>query len=271
MEYALKSIGTDPEVFLSEKGDIISAIGLIGGSKDKPLKVDGGALQEDNVLAEFNIQPATSSEQFVRNIRHVMDQLKAKVGPNRELIIKSSHTFTEEFLKAAGPKAMEFGCDPDYDAYLINVNEPPNPASGMRTAGGHVHTCFNVQEPNLDPFKAAIMMDLHLGIPSLLLDDDVERRQMYGKAGACRPKLVEMGDEYDGVEYRSLSNFWLKSDELISWVYDRTEQAVDAINNFDQMLTIVPPAHLQDVINIGDKDAANEIVQTLGIPLPSAA
>lgn len=271
MDYQLVSIGTDPEVFLAENNAIISAIGLVGGSKTDPLKVDGGALQEDNVLAEFNIDPATDADQFVRNIRHVMEQLQAKVGPKRSLVIQSSHEFTREFLNAAGPKALEFGCDPDYSAYTLNVNDSPDSASTLRTAGGHVHACFNVQDPHIDPFKAALMMDLHLGVPSILLDGDTRRRELYGKAGACRPKLREVGDAYDGVEYRSLSNFWLKSDDLIRWVYQNTADAINSMNTFTQMLKIVPPEAIRETINSGDRDLAQEIVDTLGIRLPAAA
>ncbi len=51
-------------------------------------------------------------------------------------------------------------------------------------------------------------MDAVLGIPAILLDDGLLRKQLYGKAGAFRPK------EY-GVEYRSLSNFWVFSPEII--------------------------------------------------------
>ncbi len=42
-----------------------------------------------------------------------------------------------------------------------------------------------------------------------MYDKDTERRGMYGKAGAFRPKPY-------GVEYRTLSNAWLSNDERIS-------------------------------------------------------
>jgi len=63
--YQMDKIGADPEVFITnEKGDIISGIGLIGGTKKEPRKVSCGAVQEDNVLGEFNITAASSRSAF---------------------------------------------------------------------------------------------------------------------------------------------------------------------------------------------------------------
>jgi hypothetical protein len=42
------------------------------------------------------------------------------------------------------------------------------------------------------------------------------RRELYGKAGAFRPKPY-------GVEYRVLSNRWLNSEALIRWVYNQSQ------------------------------------------------
>jgi hypothetical protein len=69
------------------------------------------------------------------------------------------------------------------------------------------------------------------------MDNGIERKQLYGKAGAYRPKSY-------GVEYRSLSNFWIFEPELIRWVWRNTERALvmgdvsgeekrilDAVNN----------------------------------------
>jgi hypothetical protein len=40
------------------------------------------------------------------------------------------------------------------------------------------------------------------------------RKQLYGKAGAFRPKPY-------GAEYRVLSNFWVFDTKLTGWVYDQ--------------------------------------------------
>src|SRR3546814_17499888 len=60
--------------------------------------------------------------------------------------------------------------------------------------------------------KLTKQLDAFLALPSLFYDDQVKRRSMYGAAGAFRTKPY-------GVEYRVLSNAWLKDSKLMSWVY----------------------------------------------------
>ena len=65
------TVGTDPELMLREKstGRIISAAGLIGGTKGKPVQMEGlpegYGVQEDNVMVEYNIPPCTSGQAFL--------------------------------------------------------------------------------------------------------------------------------------------------------------------------------------------------------------
>jgi len=56
-------------------------------------------------------------------------------------------------------------------------------------------------------------MDLRLGMWSLTEDKDTNRRKLYGKAGAFRPKSY-------GVEYRVLSNFWTFTEANRKKVWD---------------------------------------------------
>ena len=75
------TIGADPELFLRNKdGDFIPPTDLIGGTKEHPLKVKYGALQEDCCCAEINIQPATTSSTFVRNTMAVLDTLQKRMS-----------------------------------------------------------------------------------------------------------------------------------------------------------------------------------------------
>jgi hypothetical protein len=207
------TIGCDPEVFLKNDGSIVSSIGLIGGSKKEPRQVKEGALQEDNVLAEINIDPAATPSQFIRRINRVLSQLQEITGCSIEVV--SSHTFDKTYLLEQPRKAFNFGCDPDYNIYTQKENKRPNPYTCLRTAGGHVH----VGADNIDLPRLVRTMDLYLGVPSVLLDDDSDRRKMYGLAGCYRTKAY-------GVEYRVLSNFWLKTDTLKEWVFEATSKAV---------------------------------------------
>lgn len=256
----LKFVGCDPEVFVADGSGIIPGIGLIGGSKHEPMQVDKGALQEDNVLAEFNIIPAATEDDFVTNINHVMQQLMYRIAP-LEMRILSSHRFDKEVLEKAGPKAMEFGCDVDYNAWSMQPNRRPDPTTNLRTAGGHVHVSFDSDDETM-AYKVGAMMDYYLGVPSVLLDSDQERRQMYGKAGAIRPK------DY-GVEYRTLSNFWLQSDKLMRWVFRNAKEAVENVDHVFNFRKLFPADDVQNVINTGNTRRAEKIITSLNIPMPS--
>lgn len=219
--------GADPELMLqSPKGQLISAIGIVPGTKKRPRKVLGGAVQHDNVMAEFNVNPADTSEELVDNMRSVLKELALLVAPNT-LVVRASADFPEEELKHQ--KARVFGCDPDFDSWSMSMNQIDGTAafSGFRSAGGHFHVGKRPEIAEMldDPYgkvEVVKMLDIFLGIPGVLLDPDPTapaRRKLYGKAGAHRPKPY-------GVEYRALGNFWVRSPGLASLIYELADVAV---------------------------------------------
>lgn len=259
-------VGADPEAFVKNvHGTIISAVGMIGGDKKNPRPVKKGAVQEDNVLAEFNIDPASTEEEFVENIQTVKEELEKIIFPN-VLDFKSFHTFQMEYLFGIGSQAFEFGCDPDFNSWTlspnsgIETNDTPN-----RTAGGHVHVGFPTKKKPMEDFRVACMMDLYLGLPALLYTNELEtsrRREMYGKAGACRPKPY-------GVEYRALSNFWISDEKYMRWVF---RNSVLAYKNRDKLEDILKLVNIKDVIQkmnhpYDSKAFVRSVASKLDIPL----
>ena len=248
------TIGADPELFVSDGKDIVSGIGFVGGSKDEPRPVPCGAVQEDNVLAEFNIDPCSTLKQFIGKISTVTTELDRILKPHGlHTVVKSSHTFERETLLAAGQKAMEFGCDPDFNCWTGGKNDSPNPYTELRTAGGHVHIGYDNPE-EARSYEVACILDYLLGAPSVLLDDDTQRRAMYGQAGACRIKPY-------GVEYRVLSNFWLGSTELKTWIY-KTTTLVEYLT-LEDFKDIASPDEVRKCINESDHELAIKIVKGL--------
>jgi hypothetical protein len=220
-------IGFDPEFFLRDKatGKLISAIGLVGGSKDNPKPIGNGCfVQEDNVAVEFNIPPVeyTNVEETSQIVweyfQYVYDWVNKNVcEPNGlEIAIIPSGYFEPDQLD--NEAARTFGCDPDYNAYTGAENPRPKGPEGLRTCGGHIHIGYDNPSPE---FNREIVqnMDFLLGVQSVLLDKDTERRRLYGKAGAYRNK------DY-GVEYRTVSNFWCKDLEGIKTVITAAGQHV---------------------------------------------
>lgn len=252
------TIGADPEVFLEEQGKIVSAIGRIGGSKEKPLLVPFGALQEDNVLAEFNIEPVIDVQSFIRNIYEVQKELQNRVFPAK-LIYKPSHEFDADYLYSCGPMALAFGCVADYDCWTGERNPiPSSPNKGLRSGGGHIHVgCTDYPAQ-----KIAQAMDLYVGTASIQLDKDKTRRELYGKSGAFRRK------DY-GAEYRVLSNFWLTSEQLITWVYNTTMMAINRIDSMrEDMIKIGGLSTIRQCINNSDEELSRKITKQLKVDMP---
>lgn len=218
-------LGADPEIFMRKGKTFHSAHGVIQGDKKNPLKVHKGAVQVDGMALEFNIDPASNADEFVDNLTTVMGILKGMV-PDYELVPVPVANFGAEYMAAQPAEALELGCDPDFNAWENGAANPrPNGKVNFRTGAGHVHIGWGKDMDINDPDHQAAcialtkQLDYYLGIGSLMYDTDTKRRTLYGAAGAYRPKPY-------GMEYRVLSNAWLQSADLMRWVFNTTNQAV---------------------------------------------
>jgi len=277
------TIGTDPEFFLRRKedGKLISAIPHIKGTKDDPEKLPkGGQLQFDNVAVEFATAPAENGMDLVNKIRETFKDVLVKLPENHELLAEPSAYFDEDQL--ACDAAQAFGCSPDYDAWVPKENDPPRCAeSNFRSCGGHIHVGKVEGDNNdflLDPWgkiRLVKVMDCIHGIISVLLDNSPEavaRRKLYGKAGCHRPVIKDAGGHYDGVEYRVLSNFWLKSPELVMLMDSLTTDALSVVREEAEVELIEGiggPDVVQRIINEGQTERAEAALKSYITPLLS--
>ena len=250
-------IGTDPELFLEKDGKIISAEGLIGGTKKEPKLISeyGHAIQEDNVMVEFNTPPSTSAKEFVDNINFVKDYLETLASVyGAKLNYTTSARLTDEELST--DQARMFGCDPSYNVYLKDVSPAPSARSKYRSCGGHIHIGYD--NPSQEVTEQIIYgMDMILGLQSVSLDSDTIRKKSYGKAGEFRFKSF-------GCEWRTLSNFWIKNDELIKWAYESTALVIDIVNS--DIIESLIDKYSEDVrkaIDTSDKELANTLYQSI--------
>jgi len=238
-------IGADPEFFIKKKyGGYASAVGLIGGSKWEPKKIDedGHAILEDNVAVEFNIKPASSFDEFRSSIHKVLDHIRG-ILPGYEFSKESAVSFPQEELMT--PEAQMFGCEPDFDAWRECVNEKPcADDKNLRSAGGHIHVGSDLAISN--PVAVIRAMDLFLGVPSTQLDAGTLRRELYGKAGCFRAKSY-------GAEYRTLSNFWIFDDSLIQWAFDGTQRALEFVEK-GNTIDVADGYRIQRCINTNNTD-----------------
>lgn len=244
------TVGADPELFVKKDDKFRSAHGLIPGTKESPHKVHLGAVQVDGMALEFNIDPVDNADDFCRNILTVMDQMK-KMVPDYEFAIVPSCKFNGNHFRAQPDEAKELGCTPDYNAYTLKENPRPDNTTTMRTASGHIHIGgFETDDPLGDEhmIRCATLvkqLDFYLGLPSVLFDNDTNRRKMYGAAGAFRPKPY-------GLEYRVLSNAWLLNSDRMRFVFDQTILAVNDLIKGVRPFDNLSEGRLQQAINLSE-------------------
>lgn len=213
------SFGSDPEfILIDEKGNLKSAIDIIGCDKKNKINLKGNNYFYDNVLLECTVLPSVSKKDAIKNIRSSLYGCAKLVYPYKLTTIASGEYDPEEL---SHKDARKSGCDVEFCAYTLKKISSKKikkifKSSNLRTAGGHIHLGTELGKSHETCVMLVRMLDLFLGIASLVLDpssDSLTRRKLYGSAGRYRQPSY-------GVEYRTLSNFWLASPELVELVYD---------------------------------------------------
>lgn len=263
-------LGSDPELFTIDRstGKLSSVAGKLGCDKwNKRTYSADVRIQEDNVLVEFDTNPQGSMEAFMKNLsdglkacEEVVNEVNHDIAPNI-----SSHIYSMDELKSFHKSVFTFGCEPDYNALTGMVNPKPTSVDpGLRSAGGHVHFGYRDLLPKGMDFSQSqaivgVMADYYLGLYSVLEDMDNRRRELYGKAGSIRMK------DY-GIEYRSLSNFWIFKEETKKMIWQQANKVVASLEGeWERISAMVDPQEIQRVINEGDRRAAERYISTLGI------
>lgn len=270
------SIGCDPEIFIRDFGKrkFISGHDLVKGTKDAPEKWEKGAIQADGVAIEFNVIPAKNANAFVTNVMdnlHYISGILKGYNDKYKIAITPSVTFDKDYFDKLPDYAKLLGCQPDFNAYTGEPNTKPETDRPFRTGAGHIHIGWvNEKELIEDPhnpqhFETASdivrQLDVSLFIPSLLFDRDTERRKLYGFPGSFRPKAY-------GVEYRPLSNKWLRNPTLMTWVFNTTLQSVrDYFRGIDYTQKISTEV-LEEAINYAGSKRVNKFVHNLAVQHP---
>jgi hypothetical protein len=122
---------------------------------------------------------------------------------------------------------------------------------------GHISIGWDnpTQEQQIDMVKA---MDATVGLESVLLDTDTERKKLYGKAGCFRFR------EY-GIEYRSLSNFWIKTDDSLKWAWNTTMKAIELVNSGKVEEIKKHGDKIVEAINTNNKELAQALLNKIEI------
>ena len=183
-------IGGDFETFLQDKQTkkIYTAEGIIQGTKNDPYHFDPEnkyyATSLDCVLSEFNIEPCTTPGQYYLAIQKALRYIDSILPENMEIAaIPCSRMDYDQLVTET---ANLFGCSVSYNAWNLEPIHPMPTGDCLRSAGAHIHIGYDNHnsETSIELIKA---MDLFLGIPSILIEPENERKKVgYGCAGNFR-------------------------------------------------------------------------------------
>lgn len=243
----------DGKIIGSEK--VLTADGLkiaAADSRDNyhPADISDNKFVIDGVQAELHPRPGMCRALLGNDIAQCfrnLDKMMKKKGVSADF--SQNVEVSQEEMDTLSDKNKVFGCAPSLNAYdggESKITVDPKVFRG-RSAGGHIHignahqiyinnptyreqyrAAYELSKNPANPWALAwrlekalkssdIMvpiLDIVVGNTCVLIDRDpsnIERRKVYGKAGEHRIK------EY-GIEYRTLSNFWLRSYQLMSFV-----------------------------------------------------
>jgi len=254
------TLGADPEIFICNDKEIVSAEGLTdGGTKHSPKKIseEGHAIQEDGIMFEYNIPPCKTEDEWVNAHKFCIDYLSILADVNGfSLSDKVSDVINKKYLKSA--QATTFGCEPDFNVYLKSINEPPSNNTNLRCAGGHI--AFGYENPDFNISEKIVKaFDIFVTLPALFKDNDTRRRELYGKAGSFRAKEF-------GVECRALSNFWIHSEENMRWAYRQSIKAIEAVLNdeIDELIKLYSE-QVKEAIDTANLELAKEILNNINV------
>jgi len=257
-------LGSDPEFLLRDRDTkkLISSIGIIPGTKEEPVTADelgdGYTIQIDNVLGEISVPPAKNSEELWENIQTGLNYIQDTILPDSlEIFHASSGSYSDDQLD--NEIARTLGCSPSLNAWTEGINESPDASSNLRGCGCHIHLSYEDHNVQTN-FELGRVFDLFCTLPTIILDDDTDRRQFYGKAGEIRHTSY-------GVEFRTLGGFLLRDKQIYDYILGNLDRAIEFINNgneIDSDLSI----GIQIAINTQSKSIAQDIINMVGIPFP---
>lgn len=293
IQYLSVSFGADPEFFFKQNGAVIGAEkvlpknGVMRTERFHKLDENGAhvlnedglfATEErpygspliiiDGVQAELNVVPNHCRQSFSTNIsicfRKIAEQIHGK-----DIIASFAQTVEvdKEEMQTLSKDAQQFGCAPSKNVYgrtKVEVKDASKYYS--RSAGGHIHighgSNTTVKNVLANTDITIPILDIIVGNTCVLIDRDpgnIERRKNYGRAGEYRlPK--------HGLEYRTLSNFWLRSYQTMSLVMALVRFAVcvagdEAVSK--ELLALVDLEKIARAINENDVKLAQENFESI--------
>jgi hypothetical protein len=225
------NFGADPELFVTKIGKksgkprVVGSERIINENMRVGIKDGWGTVVPDGVQAELHPHPTTCRAGFSSYVSECLVKLHEHAIKNKlSLSFDQVVTVGARELSGLSHHAKHLGCSPSINFYGRLPKEVDGMIYRRRSAAGHIHlgTTY-ISSGVVKPESLVPLLDILVGVPSVLMDRDPkasERRKLYGRAGEYR--LPE-----HGLEYRTLSNFWLTSYQVMSLVLAQARMAVD--------------------------------------------
>ena len=228
--------GCDPEVFLRKGKKIIGSELIVPPNGLSPMNSGAYAdsrpakegVTRDGVQAEIHIHPGSCRANFSNYVWHGLKVLRRKaLEQGADIDLNQLVTISEGELSKLSDDSKVVGCAPSNSIYNDKTPDIDGSVYRKRSAGGHIHIAFttkDVEDVNAARQRCVAMLDVFVGNSAVLLDRSrgaKERRRFYGRAGEFRAKGY-------GLEYRTLSNFWLHSPHLVTLLLGLCDTAMSA-------------------------------------------
>jgi hypothetical protein len=224
------SFGGDPELFLERGGEIIGSehviprTGLKDGASIYPSVV------RDGVQVELNPRSSGHVSVFAQGISTAFEMLARAVKkvPGVSISFREVVEVSREELDSLCVESRILGCKPSFNFYGTRpIGVDPATFRG-RSAGGHLHFgLLGSRQLFKERINLVPLFDIFVGNTCVMLNREplaAVRRENYGRAGEYRtPKY--------GIEYRTLSNFWLRNYALTDLVYGLGSIALSVYNH----------------------------------------
>lgn len=264
------TMGCDPEFFFLKNGKVIGAEKIL---PEHGLLIRGDINSSkfiiDGVQAELNPRPNYCRANLGNEIRLCFQTLLIEMEKKG---VKANFNTTVEISKKnlmeLDAKSKLFGCAPSKSIYKsaagCKIEEIDPIKYRTRAAGGHIHIGKETNPIVLQRAlvteceKTVKMLDIICGNTCVLVDRDegnIERRKVYGRAGEYRLPP-------HGLEYRTLSNFWLTSNQLLSLAFGLARLSVQLMAdtnweaNYKAFTSAVKEKDIHTAINENDFDLA---------------
>jgi hypothetical protein len=241
----VSKLGSDPELFFVKDGKVVPSTLVVPPDNDNQVTQDG-------FQGELNPSSSNCRQTAASNIGAALEAARIYArNVGADLSFDVGQIISDDVWKSVPPSLKRYGCNPTLNVHERKFVRVTGMRERFRAAGGHIHLGIGAKD-NLP--QLVELMDIIAGNTCVLIDLDpnnARRRKNYGRAGEYRVKPY-------GLEYRVLSNFWLKSPILWSFASGLVREAyeIQRLGIAEELLSRFNMKDIRDAINNNDKELA---------------